>query len=112
MSIENRSRLPRLIGVALFCLLVLTICASAQEITGRLVGTVVDASAAALPDANVSATNQDTVIVTKTKTHGQGNSVFSTLPPCLYTIRVEANGFRTAAAADSQITVAVTSRGC
>ncbi len=110
MSIENRSRLPRLIGVALFCLLVLTICASAQEITGRLVGTVVDASAAAVPDANVSATNQDTGIVTKTKTDGQGNFVFSTLPPGLYTIRVEANGFRTAVAADSQITVAGTSR--
>jgi hypothetical protein len=64
MSIQNRWRLTRPIGVALFCLLVLTICASAQEITGRLVGSVVDASSAAVPDASVSATNQDTGIIT------------------------------------------------
>ena len=89
MSIKNRWSLPRLLGAALCCLLVLTTCTGAQEITGRLVGTVVDASAAAVPDANVSATNQDTGIVTKTKTDGQGNFVFSTLPPGLYTIRVE-----------------------
>src|SRR5260370_21309369 len=104
MSIENRSRLPRLIGVALFCLLVLTLWASAQEITGRLVGTVEDASAAAVPDANVSATNQDTGIVTKTTTDGPGNFEFSTLPPRLYTIRVEASAFRTAGAASTPLT--------
>src|SRR5260370_35413713 len=103
MSIENRSRLPRLIGVALFCLLVLPICASAQEITGRLVGTVGDASAAAVPDANVYATNQDTGIVTKTKTDGQGSFVFSPLRPGRNTIPAEPNGFRTAFTPQNQI---------
>ena len=51
----------------------LTTCASAQEITGRLVGTVVDASGAAVPAASVSATNQDTGIAIKVKTDAAGN---------------------------------------
>ena len=86
------------------------ITVSAQEITGRLVGTVVDPSGAGVPGADVTATNQGTGIVAKTKSESQGNYVFATLPSGAYTVRVEAPGFRTAVAANSQVNVAQTAR--
>ena len=111
MRIANRcGSLLRWVGAVSVCLVALASFAGAQEITGRLVGTVVDASGAAVIDAAVSATNQDTGLVTRAKTDAQGNFVFATLPAGPYTVRVEAPGFRTAVAADNQINVARTAR--
>ena len=110
MTTQNGWRMSRRPGAALVCLLALAMCAGAQEITGRLVGTVVDPSAAGVPNADVTATNQNTGIVTKTVTDAQGNFVFPTLPAGVYTVRVEARGFRAAVAANNQINVAGTAR--
>ena len=95
-------------------LLLILLCSgvalNAQEITGRLVGTVADQTNAAVPNADVTASNQGTGIVSKTKTDSQGNYVFATLPPGLYTVRVEITGFRAAVAANNQVSVAQTAR--
>jgi hypothetical protein len=110
MTTEIRGSLPGRLGAALACLFLFAFGAVAQEITGRLVGTVTDPSAAGVPNADVSATNQNTGIVTKTKTDVQGNFVFPTLPAGVYTVRIEASGFRAAVVSNSQITVAGTAR--
>jgi hypothetical protein len=81
-----------------------------QQITGRLMGTVLDSSGAVVPEARVAATNQGTGITTSTKTDPQGNYVFTAIPTGLYHIRVEASGFRNAQSTDIQVGVAQTAR--
>src|SRR5437867_2139689 len=68
----------------------------AQE-GGTIVGTVADPSGAVIPDAQVTATNQNTGSVTRTTaTNSAGNYVFPGLPLSTYTIRVQKQGFTTA----------------
>ena len=43
-----------------------------QTISGNVVGTVIDASGAAVVGADVEATNVETNVVTRTKTNGKG----------------------------------------
>src|SRR4051812_34483504 len=83
---------------------------SAQQITGRIVGTVLDASGAGVPGAEVTAANQNTGISASSKTDAQGNYVFPTLPTGSYTVRIAAQGFRSAVSSDNQIGVAQTAR--
>ena len=91
-------------------LLLSVVMAPAQQITGRLVGTVLDPSGASLIGAEVTVSNQNTGITTTTKTDTQGNYVFPTLPVGVYTIRVAAPGFRAGVSTDNQISVAQTAR--
>lgn len=84
--------------------------ASAQQITGRMVGTVLDASSAAVPSAEVVATNQNTGIAVNSKSDVAGNFVFPALPTGTYTVRVTAPGFRAAVSPDNQVSVAQTTR--
>ncbi|MCC6291609.1 MAG: carboxypeptidase regulatory-like domain-containing protein, partial [Bryobacterales bacterium] len=60
-----------------------------------LVGVVKDASGAFVPNADVTVTNEGTAIDTKTKTDDSGNYVVPGLPNGLYTVRLEAAGFKT-----------------
>jgi hypothetical protein len=67
----------------------------AQEITGAITGTVIDPSGAAVPGAQVTATNvlQGTTWPTQTNPAGVYN--FPRLPVGQYTVKVEAKGFAT-----------------
>src|SRR5438067_872668 len=49
-------------------LLLLSACAYAVEVTARIKGTVTDPTGAVLPNVTVTATNQDTGVVTTTTT--------------------------------------------
>jgi len=81
---------------ALVGLMTLTVgVAYGQAISGNLVGTVVDSSGAAVVNADVSATNIGTDVVTSTKTGGTGSYRFDNLPAGTYKITVKASGFRT-----------------
>ncbi len=91
-------------------LLLVSAIGSAQQITGRLVGTVLDPAGSAVPNANVSATNQNTGITASTDTDAQGNYVFPTLPVGTYRVRVEAQGFRSSVSTGNEIGVAQTAR--
>lgn len=105
---NDHRRISRIVTFA--SLLVFATASFAQQITGRLVGTVLDASDAGIPGAQVTATNQNTGISTVTTTDAAGNYSFPTLPAGTYTIRAEAAGFRAAVAPDTQINVGQTRR--
>jgi protocatechuate 3,4-dioxygenase beta subunit len=71
-------------------LLLISAHAFAQTQTARLVGTIHDASGAAIPNAMVSATQQETKRTSETKTNSSGEYVLGALQPGSYTIEFEA----------------------
>jgi protocatechuate 3,4-dioxygenase beta subunit len=67
---------------------------AAQTQTARLVGTVHDGSGASIPNAMVTATQEQTRQTAETATNTSGEYVFPSLQPGAYTLSVEAPGFR------------------
>jgi len=67
-----------------------------QAISGSLVGTVIDSSAAVVTNASVEATKIDTGITTTTTTGATGAYRFENLPVGTYRIIVRSSGFKTA----------------
>lgn len=67
-----------------------------QALSGNLVGTVIDSSAAVVPNASVEATKLDTGASTTTTTNGTGAYRFANLPVGTYRIVVKSSGFKTA----------------
>jgi hypothetical protein len=66
----------------------------AQGLSG-IRGTVTDPSGAVVPDAKVTATNDDTSVSSQTTTTSAGVYTFTDLIPGTYTVRVEKSGFAT-----------------
>src|SRR5215211_659941 len=66
-----------------------------QAITGSLLGTVTDTSAAVVPTATVTITETNTNLTRSAPTNANGNFAFPNLEPGVYRIRVEHDGFRT-----------------
>jgi len=66
-----------------------------QAISGNVVGTVVDSTGAAVPDADVRAVNVGTGQVVPTRTNATGEYRFDNLPIGTYRVTVKAPGFRT-----------------
>jgi hypothetical protein len=62
---------------------------------GSIVGSITDASGAAIPTATVTVTQDSTGRVTTVQTSGQGAYVFPSLVPAEYTISVTSAGFQT-----------------
>src|SRR5688500_18859546 len=75
--------------VLTFCL-----CANAQSVTGRISGTVKDASKAVIPGATVTVTNEATQITRAATTDEEGFYVVTNLPPGSYAVAVEHAGFK------------------
>ncbi|HEY3441443.1 MAG TPA: TonB-dependent receptor [Paludibaculum sp.] len=78
-------------------LLLLSLTASfgfAQVATARLDGSVQDQSGSVVPSAKVVVVNDKTQARAEAITNAEGNYVFPSLQPGLYTISVEAAGFR------------------
>jgi len=65
----------------------------AQNVTAQLTGTVVDATGAVVPKANVTLTNEATTDVRRTVTNSDGFFTFAAVPPGTYTCTVEQTGF-------------------
>jgi hypothetical protein len=78
----------------------------AQVGTGRLDGGVVDATGGTMAGAKVTAINQANQSKAETTTNTDGSFVFPSLQPGLYTVSVEATGFRTAVVAGVEINMA------
>src|SRR5258708_18916430 len=76
---------------------------AAQAISGDVVGTVLDKSGAAVPNAAISATNVATGVKTNTTSNGQGEFRFGNLPVGTYTIQVSASGFSTLTFSDFRV---------
>ncbi len=84
--------------VVLVLLAVWSLCAvlAAQEVTGRISGTVKDPSGAVVPNAKVTLTNTDKNAVARTvTTDASGNFSAPLLPIGNYSLTVEAPGFQT-----------------
>src|SRR5262249_29291382 len=65
-----------------------------QSITGTVSGTVVDASGKVLVGAKVTLTNERTGATRVGASNEQGDFIFPTLQPGVYTIKIEHAGFR------------------
>ena len=66
----------------------------AQTSTSQISGTVTDTSGAVVPNAAVTLTNEATGIVQKQSTTAAGVYAFPSIPVGIYTVRVEATGFK------------------
>ncbi len=85
----------RNLALALTCAFLLHTPVWSQNVTGNIVGSLRDASGAAVPGASISVTNEGTGIEVKTQSTTDGDYTLPGLPGGTYTVRVEAQGFRT-----------------
>ncbi|MFB3825549.1 MAG: carboxypeptidase regulatory-like domain-containing protein [Bryobacteraceae bacterium] len=69
-------------------------CASAQNVSGTIVGSITDISGGAMAGAKVTITNEETGIESVAATGAAGEYVAPNLPPGTYAIRTEAAGFK------------------
>ncbi len=84
--------------------LVGTAAAQSRAGTGQIVGTVLDATGAAIPGAKVSVANKDTGLMREIETNEAGYYLATLLPPGHYTVTVKHPGFKTFRA-DVEVTV-------
>jgi hypothetical protein len=89
----------------LFCVLVIAPALLAQGVSGRIVGTVTDSSGAAVVNANVTVTDQDTGIKTAVTTDSRGEYRANNLPPGNYQVQVAAAGLQTVISKGNVVTV-------
>jgi Carboxypeptidase regulatory-like domain len=95
---QTRFRKPTIWALKL-CLLALVTCTLgkatvAQDITGRIVGTVTDSSGATVPSVKVSIINEATKTSREFVTDKNGYFVADELQAASYTVAVEKEGFR------------------
>ena len=65
-----------------------------QTTSGSITGTVLDAQAAVIPGATVTALEMQQKFTFTVKTNESGTFVFTAVPPGTYTIKIEASGFK------------------
>ena len=68
--------------------------ASAQAVTGSVLGTVTDASGAVVAGAKVTLTEVNTNVARSNPTNSSGNYTFPDVPQGTYSVTFEADGFR------------------
>ena len=102
-AIMNVFNKPRFIGLVFL----LFVCApvSAQETSGQLKGTVVDAQGAVVAGATVSATHVATSADYQATTNSDGTFVFPGVRLGRYTVAVEAPGFRRTVVQDVNVEI-------
>ena len=79
-----------------------------QGTNASLSGTVADASRAVLPNASVTAFNNDTNMESKTTANNSGVYSFANLPPGTYTVTAEAAGFQRSIMTDVRLRAGTT----
>ena len=83
----------RTLTVWLVSLMLLTGMAYGQAISGNIVGTVVDTSGAAVPNATVTATHTDTGVKTSATANSAGEYRLGNLPVGTYNVTATSSGF-------------------
>jgi hypothetical protein len=86
-------------------LFVVAVLAWGQGTTSRVVGTVTDASGAVIPNAQVRLTNQNTGVSFNTVTSDAGTYQFEAIQIGVYTVEVEAQGFKKFVSTNNQLTI-------
>jgi Carboxypeptidase regulatory-like domain len=97
LGLPRRVRTVRsvaLLGLFTFLLVIFTTSAFAQEAT--ILGTVTDPSGAAVPNASITITNNDTGVTRTLPTNGDGQYVAPDLHIGHYTVKASASGFKVA----------------
>lgn len=95
--------------VIAFILLLATLANGQASLgAGRVEGTVVDSSGAAIADGTVLIANQDTGISFTQKSDSTGHFVFLTLPPGPYQVTIQKEGFKTDVSSDVLVKVGTT----
>ena len=97
-----------LLAVAAF--LSFTVPAKSQVLYGSLVGTVVDQSGGAVPNATVTITEKRTGQVRSDKSESDGRYTFGNVQPGIYDVKATAPGFRTLSQNDVEVTANTVSR--
>ena len=87
------------------CLLLLAAVAVGQTFRGGILGTITDASGAAIAGAKVTATNTGTGLVRESASDTDGNYNFTELPLGAYSITATKQGFRTQTATNIAVGV-------
>ncbi len=81
-----------------------------QAVYGSILGTVTDPSGAAVSGAKVSATSQTKNVTTEVTTNESGNYSVTHLPPDVYTVRIQGQGFKVLEFKDIQVSADTGSR--
>ena len=92
----KRQSLWTVLGYGLAAVLFFSCQSLYAEVTGAVLGTVSDSSGAAVANANVTLRNLDTGLVRTLKTTVSGTYEFLSVPVGVYSVQVQAPGFRTA----------------
>src|SRR5271154_4324390 len=100
------SHAPRLLAAILFLLTSTFLCAQYEN--GSLVGTIRDATGAAVSGAVVTITNNGTAVTAKAATNGEGDYELPSVHVGVYNISASAAGFTDAVA--NNITISVGGR--
>jgi hypothetical protein len=91
-------------------LLLLSCCGWAQEVTGSIVGTVLDPNGAAVAGATITAKDLDRGTVLTTTTNDEGAFNISAVPVGRYEVKAAAKGFTSAADPAFRLTLNQTAR--
>jgi hypothetical protein len=92
-------------SVCLCWLVLAATCALTQTSTSELSGTVRDSSGAVVPNATVTASNEQTGISYRQQTTVAGLYSFPALPAGFYSVYIEATGFKTARLTKNELVV-------
>ncbi len=92
---RNLSSASKIIAVLVCALLVCVFVARSQQNTADILGTITDTSGAVVPNASVTLTNTGTNVTQTTQSNESGDYTFSLVQVGDYSIKVQANGFKT-----------------
>src|SRR5688572_22765454 len=98
------------LAAALFVTMLSPIAVISQSDRGTITGTVQDATGAVVPEAKVTLTNTLTGVNFTVPTTSVGDYTVPQLPPGIYTIRVEKEGFRPATVTGLNLNASATLR--
>ncbi len=85
---------PCLCGLVLVVFVLFTAAVAVAQTTATIVGTVLDSTGAAIPEASLTVTNELTGLERNLTTMTDGTYLVNLLPPGVYTVEVTANGFK------------------
>ncbi len=97
-------------GFLAFALILSAVCCFGQVQSGRIEGTVFDASGAVIPNAKLTIVNTRTHTTVDAQANEQGYYVFPILQPGVYSLTAEAPGFRKGTVTNIDLTVGFTLR--
>src|SRR5260370_41225345 len=100
---RTRSLIFSAISMVAMVLLLASVPAMGQVLTGNIKATVVDPNGAAVTGASITAKSQATGVENKTVTDSNGNFVITNLTPGKYRLTLEQTGFKKKSVSDLNV---------